>query len=71
MEKKSPISTTEAMHFENLPDVLTAKHIAIYLSLSLRRVYELINEGTIKGRKLGKKSIRVYKADFEIYLKNP
>ena len=29
-------------NFEQLPDVLTAKHIANYLRISRRRVYELL-----------------------------
>ncbi len=28
-------------HIENLPDILTAQHIADYLCISRRRVYEL------------------------------
>ncbi|UII56241.1 helix-turn-helix domain-containing protein [Cytobacillus spongiae] len=51
----------------NLPDILTAQHIATYLGISRRRVYELLqmNEeaGGIKCFQIGL-SKRVEKEDF-------
>jgi len=51
----------------DLPEILTAKHIAIYLGLSLRRVYELFQtnqkSGGIPSFNIGN-SKRVEKKDF-------
>ena len=38
---------------EKLPRLLTIKEVAIYLSLSQRTVYRLIEEGTIPALKIG------------------
>lgn len=54
-------------HIEQLPDVLTAQHIASFLQISRRRVYELfqLNEeaGGIRNFDIGA-SKRVDKQDF-------
>ncbi len=56
------------MHkLENLPDVLTAEALSQFLSLSKRRVYELMalkaDAGGIPCMKIGRNK-RVLKADF-------
>ncbi|MDR1701654.1 MAG: helix-turn-helix domain-containing protein [Sporomusaceae bacterium] len=58
-------------HIENLPDILTAQHIADYLGISRRRVYELFQIkpefGGIKNFDLGaakRCSKRAQKTDF-------
>ena len=55
------------MHIEDLPDILTAKQISMYLSISLRRVYELMQIspkiGGIPCFETGK-SKRVTRIDF-------
>ncbi|MDJ0288208.1 MULTISPECIES: helix-turn-helix domain-containing protein [Bacillus] len=52
---------------EDLPDILTAQHIATYLGISRRRVYELLQmteeAGGIKCFQIGL-SKRVEKEDF-------
>ena len=52
---------------DDLPEILTAKHIAAYLGLSLRRVYELfqinLKSGGIPSFNIGN-SKRVEKKDF-------
>jgi hypothetical protein len=56
---------------DELPEILTAKHIATYLGLSLRRVYELfrINQksGGIPSFDIGN-SKRVEKKDFILWI---
>lgn len=56
------------MHIEELPDVLTAEMISKYLSLSKRRIYELMEE-TLPCIKIGR-SKRVLKADLMAWLEN-
>jgi excisionase family DNA binding protein len=59
--------TKEYITFESLPDILEAKHIAQYLRISRRRVYELCHlspkHGGIPNFSIGA-SIRVEKEDF-------
>jgi hypothetical protein len=54
-------------HLEQLPDVLTAQHIAMFLQISRRRVYELFQiteeAGGIRNFDIGN-SKRVDKQDF-------
>lgn len=54
--------------WDSLPDILTAKHIAEFLSISRRRVYELfqihVNHGGIPNFSIGA-SKRVDKEDFK------
>jgi len=56
---------------DNLPEILTAKHIAMYLGLSLRRVYELFQtnqkSGGIPNFNIGN-SKRVEKKDFILWI---
>jgi excisionase family DNA binding protein len=56
------------MHIEDLPDVLTAEMISKYLSLSKRRIYELMEE-TLPCIKIGR-SKRVLKADLIEWLES-
>lgn len=55
----------------DLPEILTAKHIAAYLGLSLRRVYELFQtnqkSGGIPNFDIGS-SKRVEKKDFILWI---
>lgn len=55
------------MILDQLPEILTAAHIAKYLQISRRRVYELFqlkeDAGGLKVFKIGA-SIRVKKEDF-------
>lgn len=55
------------MEKQNLPNILTAKHIASYLGISRRRVYELLQMseevGGIRNFQIGL-SKRVDKEDF-------
>ncbi len=62
----------EANPYENistdeLPDVLTAQHVAAHLHLSRRHVYELFRTSTaiggIKTFSIGK-TVRTYKTDY-------
>lgn len=57
--------------WESLPDTITAKHIASYLDISRRRVYELcqkhLDDGGIPHFKIGA-SIRVDKSDFNQWI---
>ena len=61
----------EEIELAGFPDILTAYIIAEYLSLSKRRVYELMDiipeAGGIPSFKIGS-SKRVYKKDFEDWL---
>ncbi len=65
--------TTENKYttWESLPDILTAKHLAQYLSVSRRRIYELFQVSTeyggIPNFEIGA-SKRVKKSDFEKWL---
>ena len=56
-----------------LPDTLTAQHIADFLGISRRRVYELCkiheNAGGIPSFNIGKTN-RVIKSDFEKWIYN-
>lgn len=56
---------------QNLPDILTAQHIADYLGISRRRVYELLQMseevGGIRNFKIGL-SKRVDKKDFLLWI---
>lgn len=54
------------MKLESLPDILTAKELATYLSLSTGRVYELMNT-EIPCLQIGR-SKRVLKADLVVWL---
>lgn len=56
------------MHIEELPDILTAEMISKYLSLSKRRIYELMEE-TLPCIKIGR-SKRVLKADLIEWLES-
>lgn len=66
MEKKDPI-----VHWDDLPDVLSAQNIADFLGLSRRRIYELFElhpeHGGIRNFSIGK-SKRVDKKDFKAWL---
>jgi len=42
MKQSSNAEPSNTITFEELPDILTARHIAEYLSLSKQRVYELL-----------------------------
>ncbi len=57
--------------WESLPDILTAKHLSAYLSISRRRIYELfqisVEYGGIPNFEIGA-SKRVNKSDFEEWL---
>jgi excisionase family DNA binding protein len=57
--------------WESLPDTLSAKHIAPFLGISRRRVYELfqinIENGGIPNFRIGA-SIRVDKSDFKNWI---
>lgn len=61
------------MRFNELPDILTADILAKYLSLSKRRVYELMDinpdYGGIPCIRIGR-SKRVLKADLNEWLEN-
>lgn len=61
------------MGLAELPEILTAAHIAKYLQLSRTRVYEMCqwkeSAGGIKCFKIGA-TIRVKKVDFERWLEN-
>ena len=58
---------------DRMPDIITAKHIAGYLHISKRRVYELMQvkpeAGGIRTFSFGA-SKRVDKRDFVIWLKS-
>lgn len=66
MQNKNKFTT-----WESLPDTLTAQHIAEYLGISRRRIYELFqihpNHGGIPNFKIGA-SKRVDKADFKLWI---
>lgn len=59
--------SNQYLTMENLPEILTAQHIATYLSISRRRVYELFqinpDSGGIPNLEIGV-SKRVDKDDF-------
>ena len=59
------------IQFNQMPEVLTAKHIAEYLNISRRRVYELFqlkpSQGGIPNFDIGI-SKRVIKEDFEEWI---
>lgn len=61
----------ECINLESLPDILEAKHIALYLGISRRRVYELCHlspkHGGIPNFSIGA-SIRMDKEDFKQWL---
>lgn len=61
------------IQFNQMPEVLTAKHIAEYLNISRRRVYELFqlkpSQGGIPNFDIGI-SKRVIKEDFEEWINN-
>ena len=63
--------TKEFTTWESLPDTITAQHIAAYLRISRRRVYELLQKhldhGGIPHFKIGT-SIRVDKSDFKEWI---
>lgn len=64
-------STKEYTTWESLPDIMTALHIAQFLGISRRRVYELfrldVNQGGIPAFKIGA-SKRVNKDDFKAWV---
>ena len=64
-------NTKKFTTWESLPDTLTALHIAQYLGISRRRVYELfqihIEHGGIPNFEIGA-SKRVDKADFKQWI---
>jgi hypothetical protein len=66
-------TATNTITLEELPDVLTARHVSEFLGISKRRAYELfqlsINAGGIKSMSFGK-SKRIYKSDFLEWLSN-
>lgn len=66
MTKKDKYTT-----WESLPDVLTAKHLSDYLSISRRRIYELfqisVEYGGIPNFEIGA-SKRVKNSDFKKWL---
>ncbi|MGO4543256.1 helix-turn-helix domain-containing protein [Paenibacillus sp. 2TAB23] len=47
---------------EQLPDVLTPQHIADYIGISRRRIYELCQSGEIKSFLIGA-SRKIHKSD--------
>jgi len=61
------METLQHITLEELPDILTAKHISAYLSLSKHRVYELLrinpSAGGIPSFNIGK-SVRTKRNDF-------
>lgn len=62
--KKQPIQNVKAKEF------LTAKDAALLLGLSLRTVYRLINNGTIKATNLGERLTRIHKDNLNELLPN-
>jgi excisionase family DNA binding protein len=58
--------------WESLPDTLTAKHIAEFLGISRRRVYELfqvnVKDGGIPNFTIGATTKRVDKADLKQWI---
>jgi excisionase family DNA binding protein len=61
------MSSSISKHIDQLPEILTAQHIADYLTISRRRVYELfqmtVEAGGIRSFDIGN-SKRVEKEDF-------
>ena len=59
--------------WESLPDILTAQHIAEFLGISRRRIYELFqlspSNGGIPNFEIGA-SKRVLKTDLEMWIEN-
>lgn len=64
-------TTVKYTTWESLPDTLTAKHIAEFLGISRRRVYELfqthVEHGGIPNFAIGT-SKRVEKSDFKQWI---
>ena len=48
--------------FENVNDVLTVKQVASILALSEAKIYELIHNGSLKSRRIGR-IYRIRKTD--------
>ena len=64
-------NTKQYTTWDSLPDTLTAQHIADFLGISRRRVYELfqvkVKDGGIPNFKIGAKK-RVDKADLKHWI---
>lgn len=66
------MNAKKIMHREDLPDVMSAQHIANYLQISRRVVYDLLDlpedKGGIRNFRVGvgekRPSRRVFRADF-------
>ena len=67
MPKQTAPKISQAITYEEFPDILTAKHISGHLHLSKVRVYELfrlsVDAGGIKSFDIGR-SKRVVKQDY-------
>lgn len=71
MEVINMQTTKEFSTWESLPDTITAEHIAQFLGISRRRVYDLfkihVDHGGIPNFKIGA-SKRVVKDDFKQWI---
>jgi excisionase family DNA binding protein len=52
----------------SLTEYLTPKEIAALLRVSPMTVYRMINDGEMRGIRVGGRSMRVARPDFEAYL---
>ncbi len=63
--------TTQPIEVVKAKEFLTAKEVALLLGCSLRTVYRLIDNGTIKAVNLGERMTRVKRADLNNIMEHP
>lgn len=52
--------------FKSYPDVMTVKQVAAALGIGINKAYELVNDGTINCKRIGRKIIvpKLYLVDY-------
>ena len=52
--------------FSNYPDIMTVKQIADALGIGINKAYELVNDGTINSKRIGRRIIvpKLYLIDY-------
>ena len=54
------------MMFRSYPDVMTVKQLAAALGIGINKAYEIVNDGTINSRRIGRRILipKLYLVDY-------
>ena len=52
------------MMFRSYPDVMTVKQLAAALGIGINKAYEIVNDGTINSKRIGRMIPKLYLVDY-------